>query len=210
MKIQLALDRLSREECYRLAEQTRQSIDWLEVGTGVIKEYGMQIVRELHQNFPELSIVADMKTSDAGKHEAEQAFQAGAHVVTAMAFADNRTLTDMLHVAHNYHGQIMVDLLGITDPSRIIEIRNLGLTWFCLHKGKDMQQNNQLVTSSTLELIKGIEGIHVAIAGGITLESATELSQMDSLDVLIIGSSITGSPEPKLASEAFRKILARD
>lgn len=73
MKLQLALDRLTETECFDIAEQTRRSLDIVEIGTGVIKEYGMAIVRKMRERFPEKWILADMKTCDAGKHEAKQA-----------------------------------------------------------------------------------------------------------------------------------------
>src|SRR5690625_7760564 len=76
MKLQLALDRLTEKECLSVLEETKESIDIIEVGTGVIKEYGMSIVRTIRELYPDRLIVADMKTCDAGKHEALQAFEA--------------------------------------------------------------------------------------------------------------------------------------
>ena len=49
MNIQVALDRLTREECFQILEKTGPYVDWIEVGTGVIKEYGMAIVRDIRE-----------------------------------------------------------------------------------------------------------------------------------------------------------------
>src|SRR5690625_6769080 len=62
VKLQLALDRMTREECLHILDETKDSIDIIEVGTGVIKEYGMTIVRELRNLYPEKQLLADMKT----------------------------------------------------------------------------------------------------------------------------------------------------
>lgn len=37
MNLQLALDRLTREQCFELPKSTERSIDFVELGTGVIK-----------------------------------------------------------------------------------------------------------------------------------------------------------------------------
>ncbi|MEW9671811.1 orotidine 5'-phosphate decarboxylase / HUMPS family protein [Ammoniphilus sp. 3BR4] len=99
MKLQLALDRLCWEQCFQVVQQVEDDIDWIEIGTGVIKEYGMAIVRKMKEQYPQKVIVADMKTCDAGKHEAQQAFDAGADITTVMAFSADRTIADTLEVA---------------------------------------------------------------------------------------------------------------
>src|SRR5690554_1504548 len=99
MKLQLALDRLTRDECFQILKDVEMYVDWIEVGTGVIKEYGMAIVREIKQAYPNHILVADVKTCDAGKHEAKQAFDAGADIMTVMAFSANETIKGTLAVA---------------------------------------------------------------------------------------------------------------
>lgn len=47
MKIQLALDRLTKQQCFSILEETADHIDWIEIGTGVIKEYGMGMFGKL-------------------------------------------------------------------------------------------------------------------------------------------------------------------
>ena len=44
MKIQLALDRVTIEEAIILAKLAEPSVDWIEVGTSLIKEYGIESI----------------------------------------------------------------------------------------------------------------------------------------------------------------------
>jgi 3-hexulose-6-phosphate synthase len=90
--------------------------------------------------YPVKSTVADMKTWDAGKHEAEQALNAGANIITVMAFSDNSTIIEALKAAKNHHKKVMIDLLGVKDSERVKEIYHLGGELFCLHIGKDIQK----------------------------------------------------------------------
>ncbi|WP_313894053.1 3-hexulose-6-phosphate synthase [Psychrobacillus sp.] len=203
IKIQLALDRMAIEDCINLVEKTEKYIDWIEVGTGVIKEYGMTAVRELNVRFPDKTIVADMKTCDAGKHESIQAFKSGANITTVMGFAPNATIKQCLEVATEYGGEVMIDLLGIENADRVKEIYTLGARLFCLHVGKDMQQDGELATSSLFQLVEGLEGIRIAVAGGVTDKTASELLSAG-VDVLIVGGFITGNTDP----EANAKLLS--
>ena len=202
MKIQLALDRLTREQCFLILEETADHIDWIEIGTGVIKEYGMEIVREISEAYQQKTIVADMKTCDAGRHEAKQAFEAGADIITVMAFSHNNTVVETLEVARQYGKRIMVDLLGVTDEMRVKELHGLGVDLFCLHVGKDMQQEGALADSSLYRLVEGLENVEVAIAGGISEDT---IGFLEGFDIAIVGSAITGSSNPGEASKRLRR-----
>src|SRR5699024_7312912 len=127
MKLQLALDRLTRWECIRIIEQVKYKIDIIEVGTGVIKVYGVSIIRELKDLYPDKTILADMKICDAGKHEAEQAFKAGADITTVIGFAGNQTIVETLNVAKEMNSRVMVDLLEIQSPERVNELDTIGV-----------------------------------------------------------------------------------
>ncbi|CAM3957518.1 3-hexulose-6-phosphate synthase [Mesobacillus thioparans] len=203
MKIQLALDRLTREQCFSILEETADYIDWIEIGTGVLKEYGMAIVREISAAYPNKTIVADMKTCDAGRHEAKQAFEAGADIITVMAFSHNKTIEETLDVARQFEKRVMVDLLGVQTRDRVEELHRLGVALFCLHVGKDMQQEGALADSSLNELVVGLESLEVAIAGGI---SEKTIGALKGIDIAIVGSSITGSSNPQEAGKTMKSL----
>jgi 3-hexulose-6-phosphate synthase len=189
MNIQLALDRLTKEECLRILKETESYIDWIEVGTGVIKEFGMSIIREIRSAYPNKVIVADMKTCDAGKHEAVQAFEAGADIMTVMAFSVNKTITDTIEVATTYKKRIMVDLLGVTEQKRVDELSSLGVDLVSLHFGKDMQQEGSFDTA-LFSLVQSFPELEVAVAGGINLQSLPAIMAKEP-GTIIIGSAIT-------------------
>lgn len=206
MKIQLALDRLTRGECIRLIDQTSASIDWVEIGTGVIKEYGMDIIRDIKTRYPDKVVVADMKTCDAGKYEAEQAFRAGADVTTVMAFAHDQTIRDVLQVARSFGKEAMIDLLQVSDHKRVEEIHQLGADFYCVHIGKDSQATGETASSAQLSLVRELPAVRVAIAGGINEYSAPGLSGQG-IDVVIVGSAITKSENPRIAAQRLKELL---
>lgn len=205
-KIQLALDRLTKKKCFEIVEQTETYIDFIEVGTGVIKEYGMSIVSEMSERFPNKKIVADMKTCDAGKHEAKQAFEAGAHITTVMAFASNQTIEDMLAVANQYGKQLMVDLLGVTDSARVEELHRLGVRMFNIHIGIDLQKDVAW-GAEHFQLTNHIPDLQLVISGGINRDLLPLLmKQLPS--VVIVGSAITGHSDPAEAAKGIHEGVA--
>lgn len=206
-KIQLALDRLTVEECIAIAEQSGPYIDYIEVGTGVIKEYGMSVVRLIRKRFPDKVLVADMKTCDAGRAEAVQAFAAGADVTTVMGYAGDRTIEEMLDVAKTYDGRLMVDLLGITDPMRIRELYNLGVRMFNIHIGIDLQHDNSWSSNDFL-ILKELNDIQLVVSGGIKASTVSVLME-HSPDLLVVGGAITGQANPAKAAEEIRREVQR-
>lgn len=205
MKIQLALDRLTKKECCQILDQSKDSIDIIEVGTGVIKEYGMSIVKEIKEKYSALTLLADMKTCDAGRSEALQAFRSGADIMTVMAFSANQTIMDTLSIAQEYEKRVMIDLLGIQTRDRVKELVYLGCDLFCIHLGKDMQQHETLDINELLKLVDGLD-VDVAIAGGVDAIMIQEIKQLP-IDIAIVGSAITSSKNPKIASAEIKDLI---
>ncbi|WP_343784423.1 3-hexulose-6-phosphate synthase [Alkalibacillus silvisoli] len=204
MKLQLALDRLSWTECFDVLHKTESEIDIIEVGTGVIKEYGMSIVREIRKTFPNHRILADMKTCDAGGHEAKQAFEAGADIVTVMAFSSSLTIQDTLTVAQDYSGQVMVDLLEVEEREQLRKLVSLNVELVSLHVGKD-QQKEGVFNSSLFNLVDGFL-FKVAVAGGINEETIGQVTKGEP-DIVIVGGAITKALEPLKVAQKIREYI---
>ncbi|GGA90969.1 3-hexulose-6-phosphate synthase [Ornithinibacillus halotolerans] len=204
MNLQLALDRLTKEECLRIIDETRESIDWIEVGTSVIKEYGMAFVREVKKAYPEKVIVTDMKTMDAGGHEAIQAFEAGADITTVMALSSDLTISDMMKVAKEYNTRIMVDLLEVSNPERIKELEKLGVDLVSLHIGKDKQREGKFDVSH-FALVEDFP-FEVTVAGGIDLGTLPDVLEK-APNTVIVGSAITKAEKPGEVAAEMKRLM---
>ncbi len=63
--VQVSLDLTSLDEALHVAEiAVGAGVDWLEAGTPLILAEGLRAVRGLHERFPDVPIVADLKTMD--------------------------------------------------------------------------------------------------------------------------------------------------
>ncbi|MYL69854.1 Fe-S cluster assembly protein HesB [Halobacillus litoralis] len=205
MNLQLALDRMTKEECFQALEDTKGAIDWIEIGTGVIKEYGVSLIREIKKAFPDQTLVADMKTCDAGKHEAAQAFEAGADITTVMAFSADQTIKDTLEVARRYERRVMIDLLGVQEEQRIKELCALGVDLVSLHFGKDMQASGEIQSDDLFSLVQGSH-VEVAVAGGINPGTLPSILK-NNPDTLIVGSAITKQNDRRSAALQMKGMM---
>ncbi|MDQ0160466.1 3-hexulose-6-phosphate synthase [Alkalibacillus salilacus] len=204
MKLQLALDRLTWDECFNVVGQTQDSIDIIEIGTGVIKEYGMPIVREMRKQYPDHTILSDMKICDAGGHEAKQAFSSGSDVTTVMAFSSHLTIQDCLEVAREYDGRMMIDLLEVNERSTIQKLADLDVDLVSLHIGKDKQTENGF-SSNLFDLLEGYS-FEVAVAGGINEQTIDDVVSHHP-DIIIVGSAITKADNPAEVAKRFKEKL---
>ncbi|MRG84964.1 3-hexulose-6-phosphate synthase [Salinibacillus xinjiangensis] len=203
--IQVALDRLTKEECISITEQTYNHIDYIEIGTGVIKEYGMDIIREFRHRFPYKKIVADMKTCDAGKDETVQALEAGADITTVMGFAHDQTILDSIKIAKELNKRVLVDLLEV-PVERFQRLKELGVELVSAHIGKDTQVQAERYS---LERYKSLsDDFTVFVAGGISPESVQRFEKLKP-DVFIVGGYITSAANPGKASATIKEVIPK-
>ncbi len=197
------MDLLRVEDALRIARAAvAQGVGWVEAGTPLIKSEGMRAVRSLSQAFPKQTVVADMKTLDAGAVETEMALRAGARVVSISGLAHDRTVRDSVRTARRFDRMLMADLLMAPHPRRrALELETLGVDIVCVHTGVDVQKelHSRLKISRSLLSITTVLRIPVAAAGGVD-PKIVEMLVKSGVSLVIVGGWITGSRNPGRAS----------
>ena len=203
MKIQLALDRLSIEEAIRIAREAEKSIELIEAGTSLIKEFGIKSVSKLREAFPDKTIVGDMKTIDNAVYEFDLCFKAGGDIATVMGVSPLPTIEACLNIATKNGKKAMIDLLNTTAEQRAALFQYKEAI-FCDHVSKDEQElagKKKKIFAESFD-----SSLQWAVAGGITIDSIHKIAEPRP-DILIIGSAITKSGDPKKAAADFKKII---
>jgi 3-hexulose-6-phosphate synthase / 6-phospho-3-hexuloisomerase len=207
IKLQVALDFVELRRALAVAEKAVEGgADYLEAGTPLIKSEGLDAVRALRERFPDTTIIADMKTMDAGRIEAEAAAKAGANVVTVLGGATESTIRECVEAGKHYGALVAVDLLGVVDPldfaSRAAE---LGIAWLDVHCPIDAQMSG----ADPLALLKEVRqatGLTLAAAGGLNSETSAIAADAGA-DVIIVGGAITKAEDPRQATADIRKAI---
>src|SRR3989337_1635406 len=93
--VQVSIDVTTLEEAMELARgAVRAGVDWLEGGTPLILAEGPHCVQAFRVEFPDVPIVADLKTMDGAGLEAEMMFRAGANMVVVMGQAHDASIIE--------------------------------------------------------------------------------------------------------------------
>lgn len=202
--LQLALDFVDLKRAVKSAEAgVRGGVDWIEVGTPLIKSEGLQAVRELRRLFPEITIVADMKIMDTGRVEVETAAKAGANVVDVLGAASDATIRECIQAGKNYGAKIVVDMIAVQDVvSRAKAVEAFGADYVSVHCAVDEQMEGK-DPFATLRRVCEALTIPVAVAGGINSETAARAIESGAA-IVIVGGAITKAVDPEQAARDIR------
>jgi 3-hexulose-6-phosphate synthase / 6-phospho-3-hexuloisomerase len=204
MILQVALDFVDLDRALKVAEEVKDSVDWIEAGTPLIKACGMDVIRELKRAYPGKKIVADLKIADTGDIETEMAAKAGADIVTVLGAVDDQTIIHAVEAAKNFGCEVLVDLLNVENlESQARRAEELGADYVMVHTGIDQQMIGKDVFSS-LRSVYGSVSIPIAVGGGLTLENVQQ-AVAGGGNVIIIGGAITKAPDAKKVAADFRK-----
>ena len=204
--IQLALDVIDLEDVPALLEKTLSYVDLVEVGTPMIKRYGIDAVRQARALSPNKRIVADLKTMDAGAWEAALAFDAGADVMTVLACASDATINAALGVARARGRQVVADLIGVLDkPARAVQLAALGVDYIGVHTSTDDQAHGANPLAD-LAAVAQVVDTPLVVAGGISLHTVGPILAYRP-KIVIVGSAVTTAADPGAILRELRRLV---
>ena len=205
--VQVALDFVDLPHALEVAaEAVAGGCDWVEAGTPLIKAEGLNAVRALKAAFPDRTIVADMKTMDAGRAEVECAAKAGADVVGVLGAASDSTIRECAEVARNYGCRLIVDMIEVADPvARARRAEELGADYIGIHTAIDRQMRGE-APFDTLRAVAGAVSIPVSVAGGINSETAAAAIAAGA-SIVVVGGAIIKAADAEAAAAEIRRAV---
>jgi 3-hexulose-6-phosphate synthase/6-phospho-3-hexuloisomerase len=207
--LQVALDLMHLKRSVEIARESIDGgVDWIEAGTPLIKSEGAEAIRTLRREFPGRKLVADTKTMDVGSFEVEIAAKAGADVITVMGLADDSTVSEAVMAARKYGAEVMVDMLNVQDAAgRSRAVEKLGVSYICLHMGIDQQMKGKNAPTDILKSVVATTSIPVAVAGGITAETAGSYVRAGA-SIIIVGGGIIKTGDITGAARDMKKAMS--
>ncbi len=208
--LQVALDFVDLPRAVAVArEAVAGGCDWVEAGTPLIKAEGLNAVRELKAAFPDKTIVADMKTMDAGRVEVEYAAKAGAGVVGVLGAASDSTIRECAEAARNYGCRLIVDMIEVADPvERAKAAEAFGADYIGIHTAIDQQMRGE-APLETLRRVAEAVSIPVSVAGGVNSETAAAAVEAGAAIVVVGGAIIKATDAAAAAAEIRRAVDER-
>lgn len=178
--VQISLDLTNIDEALETASMAlRAGVDWLEAGTPLILAEGLHGVRKMREAFPDVPIVADLKTMDGGYLEAEMMAKAGATHVVVMARAHEETIKCVVQAGKDHGVQVMGDNLGCPDMVEGAKfLEDLGCDFVIHHIGYDERRGiaarGERMPSPLDQLREIVKAVNVPVqaVGGLSLQQA--------------------------------------
>lgn len=178
--VQISLDLTNIDEALETAALARRAgVDWLEAGTPLILAEGLHGVRALRGAFPDVPVIADLKTMDGGYLEAEMMAKAGATHVVVMARAHAETIKCVVQAGKDFGVKVMGDNMvceSRVDGAKFLE--DLGCDYVIHHIGYDERRGiaaaGGRMPNPLDELREVVDAVDVPVqaVGGLTLEQA--------------------------------------
>ncbi|MDC3418210.1 3-hexulose-6-phosphate synthase [Aquibacillus salsiterrae] len=207
MKLQLALDLVNIPEAIELVKEVEDHIDIVEIGTPIIKIEGLKAVKEIKEAFPNLDVLADLKTMDAAGYEVQKAAEAKADIITILGVAEDESIKGAVAEATKQGKKILVDLIAVKDiESRAKELDEFGVDYICVHTGYDLQAVGKNSFEDLLTIKGVVKNSKTAIAGGIKLETLPEVIKAQP-DLVIVGGGITGQDDKKGVAAEMQQLI---
>ena len=206
MLLQLAID---QPDALAVAREVADVIDIMEVGTPLLKRFGLGAISTVRELAPDTPVLADTKTVDGGALEAEMVFNAGAMFMTALACADLATFDAANTIAQKYGAYVVFDSIAggadrldpnapYSDRGRIVSV----------HAGFDSRASEQASRNDNHAKLESARarGYDVALAGGIDRENLARYIEAGP-DVIVVGRAITAASDPRGAAEWMKSQL---
>ncbi|MGB9135399.1 MAG: bifunctional 5,6,7,8-tetrahydromethanopterin hydro-lyase/3-hexulose-6-phosphate synthase [Candidatus Bathyarchaeia archaeon] len=206
--LQIALDAPSLEKAKSVIHELPESDRIiLEVGTPLLKKYGVKAIRDLRETAKDVFIIADLKTLDVGKVEVDLAFEETADAVVVAGLAARETLEGFIYEAKKLGIYAVVDMMNVEDPIKKLQSLKDMPDVVILHRGIDAETGKALSLDAIQKIKQAFPGkkFLVAVAGGIIPETAKEALEKGA-DIVIVGRYVTQSKDVKRATRDFLEI----
>lgn len=196
--VQISLDIISIDEALETARlAVRCGVDWLEAGTPLIIAEGMNGVRALREEFPNVPIVADLKTMDGGWLEAEMMAKAGATHVVVMERAHPETVKMVVRAGKDFGVKVMGDNLGAEDMVAAAKrLEDLSCDFVVHHVGYDERRGLAAAGKpwpSPLDQLREVVAavdVPVQAVGGLSVEQAVRTPEYGA-PLVVLGAPLT-------------------
>lgn len=207
MKLQIALDVKTIKEAVDIVKEVHDYIDIIEAG--MVSLYcGLDAVKSLKEHFPDLEVLADLKTMDGGYGCSKAAFEYGADYATVAGVAGDNTILGGIKAGKEFNRKIVVDMISTKNfNTRVKEVDDMGVDIICVHTAYDVYDNSDATPLGELQLAKKIvKNAKISVAGGISFSTIEDIISLNP-DIVVIGGAIVGSNNMKETAKRFSKII---
>jgi len=210
--VQVALDMPDLEALKKVVSQLpRSDRILLEVGTPLVKRYGMEVIREIREFAKDAFVIADLKTLDVGQVEVDLAFNETADAVVVSGLASSSTINKFIYESKRLGIYSSIDMMEVKDPLEVLKGLDDTPDIVILHRGIDVESKGKTRWQIIQDIKDEFPGkkILLSVAGGIREDTAKEALKKGA-DILIVGRYITQSKDVEKAARGLLNLVGED
>ncbi len=175
----------------------------IEAGTPLVKRYGVEVCKKIHQIRPRAVVLADLKTISEGAREAKMAAEATADVASFAGVGPIEVQEEFIETCHNLGVAPLLDTINLHDPLPVLNELSVKPDVVELHRAIDLELTDASHQWGNIREIKAaIGGGPVAVAGGIRVPKVKE-AMASGAEILVVGRAITVAKDINNAAKAF-------
>jgi 3-hexulose-6-phosphate synthase len=207
MLLQIALD---KPEHLALLPTMRNVADIVEIGTPLLKRFGIGAIATARELCPHTPVLADTKTIDGGQLEAEMVFGAGAAFMTVLSAASSATREAVDRVAVTFGANVIIDTITEAGKKELLPANAAfpaSFAYVGIHRPSDARAAGDRSTTH-IEAVSEMHrrGFRVALAGGLGPDTIDSVLAFEP-EIVIVGSAITESGRPQEVAKWIRSKL---
>ncbi|WP_162918436.1 orotidine 5'-phosphate decarboxylase / HUMPS family protein [Taklimakanibacter deserti] len=207
MLLQIAFD---KPEHLALLPQVKPFADIIEIGTPVLKRFGISAIATARELCPDVMVLADTKTVDGGALEADMVFGAGAAFMTVLSCASKATHETVGKRAEAFGATVIVDTITESGKAELLPqdaVFPKSFGYVAVHSPTDARLAGNRSTSH-IDAVREMHarGFRVSLAGGIGPDTLSSVIAVEP-EIVVVGTAITESSSPKEVSQWIRERL---
>jgi 3-hexulose-6-phosphate synthase len=195
--LQVAID---KAENFGVIRQVRGVADIIEIGTPLLKRFGIGAIATACELCPDTPVLADAKTVDGGDLEAEMVFGAGARLMTVLSSSPRATHAAVGRVAARFGAFVVVDTITESGKPELLPA-DASFPENFAYVGVHSPTDSRLAGDRSSAHIGAVvdmrrRGFRVALAGGLGPETLDAVLEVEP-EIVIVGSAVTGADDPR-------------
>ncbi|MBC7233836.1 MAG: hypothetical protein H5T68_11425 [Chloroflexi bacterium] len=181
----------------------------VEAGTPYIKREGLKGIQAIRNYWPG-HIVADLKASDGGAEEAEMVHAVGATAATVLGSSPIETLDRFIAACDRLGMDSMIDMLGVSDPLRVVMQLKKPPKVIVLHRGRDEESTRgKVIQYRHVNRLRSKFDVLISAAGGVDLREARS-AIFNGANIVVVNIVSPGKPWEGIRADADVGALARE
>ncbi len=197
MLLQIALD---KPEHLAWLPRLKPFADIIEIGTPLLKRFGIGAIATARELCPDVPVLADTKTVDGGQFEADMVFGAGAALMTVLSCASSATHEVVGRRAEHFGASVVVDTITQSGQAELLPAGasfHPSFAYVAVHSPTDARLAGDASTAH-IDAVRQMHqrGFRVSLAGGIgpaTLDAVIAVAP----EIVVVGSAITEADKPE-------------